>query len=123
MPDVGAESDFQEGRPALVTVRGREVAVVRWRGAFYAVAARCPHMNALLSGGVVCPKLTGGADVGMIELDERVPTLACPWHGWLFDLHTGAPAWDGTYGIRTYRASCEDGRVHVSLDRVRAEPP
>lgn len=117
MDDVGAIGDFGEGRPALVRVRGREVAVVKWKGEIYAVAARCPHMNALLSAGMVGPLLEGGCKVGDISIDPEVPLLVCPWHGWQFDLRTGTSRWDSACRIRTYRTACEGQRVKVSISQ------
>jgi nitrite reductase/ring-hydroxylating ferredoxin subunit len=99
-------------------VRGREVAIVKWNGEIYAVAARCPHMNALLSAGMVGPLLAGGCKVGDISVDSEVPLLACPWHGWQFDLRTGILRWDSTCRIRTYGTACEDQRVKVSISQV-----
>ncbi len=123
MADVGSISDFEEGRPALVKINGGDIAVVKWRGAFYATAARCPHMGAPLCAGIVGPRLKGGCEVGAIEVDEEVPSLGCPWHGWRFDLRTGQSSWDPKYGLRTYRVECDGERVNVSAVPITAAKP
>ena len=43
------------------------------------------------------------------------PVLACPWHGWEFDVRTGRGIRDRTYRARTYRVEIADGRVLVDL--------
>jgi nitrite reductase/ring-hydroxylating ferredoxin subunit len=119
MVDVGSVSDFDEGRLTLVRVHGREIAVVKWRGEFFAIAARCPHMSASFSAGVVSARLVSGCTIGSIEIDEETPMVGCPWHGWQFDLRTGQSAWDKKYSIRAYHAECQGERVCVSLDHRR----
>lgn len=118
MDDVGALSAFKEGKPALVMVGGREVAIVKWRDQIYAVAARCPHMNALLSSGMVAPRLVAKGHAGDTDADYETPLLGCPWHGWHFDLRTGRAQWDASCRIRRYVTECDGDRVRVSVNQI-----
>ncbi len=96
---LGASSDVGR-KPFGARVAGAEV--VCWRdddGALHAGPARCPHLGADLSTGVV--------DRGQ---------LVCPWHGLRF---TGRsrPDWPA---LPTF----DDGvLVWVRLDRIGGEPP
>jgi nitrite reductase/ring-hydroxylating ferredoxin subunit len=76
-----------------VDVDGREIGVFRLGNSFYAYANRCPHQ-----GGPACRgRVTGRVEAVLAEdrtiLEERFSReqfhLACPWHGWEFDLATG----------------------------------
>lgn len=112
--DVGACSDFSERRIRVVEVGDREIGIVRWNGAFYAVNNLCAHQSGPLCAGALSSRLT--ADIpGSMELDDSVPVLACPWHGWEFDVRTGRGIRDRTYRARTYRVEIADGRVLVDL--------
>ena len=85
------------GRPVLVEIAGRRVALVRTADAVHAVAESCPHAGGPLSEGTV----TDGA-------------LTCPYHGWVWDLATGrAPARDTCATI--YPARVEAGEVWIDL--------
>jgi len=70
---VGLRSRFGEGRPTRVRVAGVEVAVFNVGGRLFALRDGCPHMGASLAEGT---------------LDGT--RVTCHWHGWSFDLETGA---------------------------------
>ena len=58
-----------------VNCHGEDVAVFNVDGTFYACSNRCPHAGAPLQGGML-----------------QGTVLACPWHGWRFDLAAGPDA-------------------------------
>lgn len=72
------------GAPGVsVSVQGREIALYRFGGRLFAVAARCPHQ-----GGKLCD-----GEIGDIEdlLDgARTHYVTCPVHKMQFDLASGA---------------------------------
>jgi nitrite reductase/ring-hydroxylating ferredoxin subunit len=86
---------------AVVEVDGRRVAVFRSGERVYAVDAACPH-----------------AGNPLVEGDVLGTTLVCAFHGWRFDLETGA-CLHGEEPLTCYRAELRDGEVWVDLD-VRA---
>lgn len=96
---IGAADDFPEGSATVVTVGGKDVAVFRQKGAFYAIDDRCPHMGASLSGG---------------HVEEGV--VACPWHYWRFRLSDGA--WADNPKVKT---GCY--KVVLAGDQVQLEIP
>jgi nitrite reductase/ring-hydroxylating ferredoxin subunit len=78
---------------------GREAVVVRaGSGDVFAVARACPHEGYPLEEGIVVGE-----------------TITCPWHGWRFDLRSGACLTAGE-DTRTFPVSIEDGDVLVDLD-------
>ncbi len=115
--DVGAVGDFDDRRFRIVAAGGLEVGVLRWRDRFYAVHNRCPHQSGPVCLGVVSGKL-GGAAPGSMEVDEETPVLACPWHGWEFDLDRGRALWDESYAVKTMKVQVRDGRVFVEVGKA-----
>jgi nitrite reductase (NADH) small subunit len=70
---VARVSDVPEGRVIRVEIAGRVLALAHAGGAFHAVADRCPHRGGPLSEGTL-----------------EGCKLTCPWHGWTFDVSSGA---------------------------------
>src|ERR1041385_1380903 len=86
-------------RPVLVELAGRRVALVRTASGIHALDDSCPHAGGPLSEGTV-----------------RGDVLACPYHGWEWELATGAcraPARDACVAV--YAARVTDGEVWVDL--------
>ena len=85
----------RDGR-AVVEVDGAEIAVFVVDGEAHAFANACPHEGNPLH-----------------EADILGDTLTCAYHGWKFDLGTGA-CLVGEEPARVYRARIEDGEVVVT---------
>lgn len=86
-------------RPLRVELGGTAVALVRVGDAVYACRDVCAHRGAPLSGG----KLSG-------------TRLACPWHGWMYDVRTGQCTFPGRgAAVATYPVRVEGGQVWVEL--------
>ena len=79
--------------PIVVTVGDREYRVVEVDGVLHAHVTVCPHSLGPLGA-----------------VDVRVGVIECPWHGYRFDVRTGANL-DG-HGCRLSPAP----RVHVDPD-------
>ena len=84
-----------DGR-AVVEVAGTEIAIFVVDGAAHAFANACPHEGNPLHEGEI--------------LDD---TLTCAYHGWKFDLGTGACLF-GDEPARVYRAEVQNGEVVVT---------
>jgi nitrite reductase (NADH) small subunit len=118
--DVGALDDFEQRRPAVVEVDGREVGILRWEDNVFAVRNICPHMLAPVARGTALALITSD-EQGAPQVDASRPVIVCPWHGWEFDAGTGRAVCQGLhYKLRTYPAEVEDGRVRVMVPRRRA---
>ena len=85
----------RDGR-AVVEADGAEIAVFVVEGEAHAFANACPHEGNPLHEG-----------------DILGDTLTCAYHGWKFDLGTGA-CLVGEEPARVYRARIEDGEVVVT---------
>jgi len=114
--DIGAESDFEGGRPYRMDVDGRALVVVRKGDTFYAVRDTCAHQGARLSNGRV-GGTTLPCEPGSPVLYGRCgEVLTCPWHGWEYDLTTGQTLADPRGArVRSYPAWLEGARVFVEL--------
>ena len=83
-----------DGRGVVTTPEGA-VAVFQVEGRLYAVGNACPH-----------------AGNPLVEGDVLGQTLACAFHGWRFDLETGACLL-GEEPVRTYPVEERDGEIWV----------
>ena len=52
-----------------------------------------------------------------MEVDDETPVLACPWHGWEFELERGRALWDEAYAVKVMPVRIESGRVLLELGR------
>ena len=87
------------GVPRLVEVEGRRIVLVRAGDAVYAIADSCAHKGGPLSEG----KLSG-------------TRLACPWHGWHYDVKTGQCVFPGRgAAVPSYPVEIVNGEIHVEL--------
>lgn len=96
---VGHASDVPEGRGATVELKdGKELALFHVGGEFYAIDNSCPHRGSPLAEGNLC-----GAAV------------ECDWHGWRFDLRTGACLTHASAPVETYEVVVEDGWIKIRI--------
>lgn len=70
---VGKAKDIPRGEGRVFEVNGRQIAVFNCDGAFYAIDNKCEHQGGPLADG---------------DIDGT--TVTCPWHGWVYDVTTGA---------------------------------
>ena len=113
--DIGSLDHFPCERLRIVNIGGRQIGIVRWRDRIHAVNNLCPHQGGPLCRGVLSPRLTA-AEPGEMTLDEFAPVLACPWHGWEFDLRTGRAILDPKVRVRIFPARVAVGRVLVDVN-------
>lgn len=112
--DIGAEADLPEGEAAIVKARGRELAVVRWRGEVYAVRNSCPHQSQSFENGRVSEVVCGGDRLGSLQIRDE-PVIECSWHVWAFRLRDGGCVADPRFRVKRYDVVVEDGRVLVDV--------
>jgi nitrite reductase/ring-hydroxylating ferredoxin subunit len=115
---AGRVEDFTEGRRALVSIENREVFVFERAGRFYAFENVCRHMGGPVGEGVLIGKVEAVLDETGRHLGDRFSTteihIACPWHGWEYDIETGVCAADRRIRLRRYEAVARGGEVYVS---------
>jgi nitrite reductase/ring-hydroxylating ferredoxin subunit len=103
--------EFAPGDRRIIRIDGREIGVFRIdEDRFYAVRNRCPHQGGPLCLGRVTPRIVSERP-GQYRLAEGAPLLACPWHGWHYDMATGQSSVGGDPNARSYPVSVEPGGV------------
>lgn len=81
-------ADFRPDERRIVTVGNRSIGVFRVGDEFYAVRNRCPHQGGPLCLGRVFRRAVSD-EPGRVRYTGEAPLIACPWHGWEYDLATG----------------------------------
>ena len=114
--DVLSVAELAEGRPRVVKVGGREIALVRWRGTIHAVRNVCPHQTQSLTAAIVRADIDGApGQPGELKLREDRPVIVCPFHTWEFSLTTGQCLVDSTLRIKRYDTVVEGDRLLVDV--------
>ncbi len=97
---VGKVSELQPGTCKSVELREVGVALFNIDGTIYALDNTCPH---------------AGGPLGEGNLEGNL--VACPWHGWKFDVQTGTcmknPS--NSWKVPSYEVRETDGLIQVLL--------
>lgn len=101
--EVGEAADWPDGAGRLVHIGAREIGVYRLGEDWYAAKDICPHAGVSLVSGSTAP--------GVL----KEPQVACPAHGWVFDLRTGERVGPFDCSIATYPVRIQDGKVEVGI--------
>ena len=112
--DACAFAELAEGKPSVVKLKGREIAVVRWRDEVHAVRNICPHQTQSFACAHVRPSFRASG-VGQLIHDDSDPVLVCPVHTWSFSLRTGQCTVDDSLRIRRYPTAVEAGRLLIDV--------
>jgi nitrite reductase/ring-hydroxylating ferredoxin subunit len=84
---MGAD-ELAPGEHRVVQVGRREIGIFRVGNEFHALANHCPHQSGPLCRGRAAPLAVASAP-GEVALDPDRVFVACPWHGWEYDVTTG----------------------------------
>jgi nitrite reductase (NADH) small subunit len=95
---IGRVADVPEQGGIEYTVEGRIIAVFRVADRFYALDGICPH---------------AGGPLGQGCLEGTIVT--CPWHGWQFDVSTGAHCLTPHIRQTRYAVRCQGDELQVEL--------
>jgi nitrite reductase/ring-hydroxylating ferredoxin subunit len=91
-------SDVREGSGKSIEINGKFVAIFNVEGNFYAINDTCGHR---------------GGPLGEGELQGN--TVICPWHGWRYDVTTGANELVPDLPTNRYEVKVEGDDVLVNL--------
>jgi nitrite reductase/ring-hydroxylating ferredoxin subunit len=103
---IGRIEDLPPGQCRSVRLGVRRVAVWNVGGTLHAIEDACRHMKATLSTG---------------RLEGNI--LTCAWHGWKYDVTTGAclnPAWAC---VKRFPVKVENGMILVSGEEIPGDDP
>lgn len=99
--EVAPCEELRDGAIYKVEHGDRVVAVVKLDEEYYALDGVCGH-----AGGPLCSG----------EVDREGKILACPWHGWEYDITTGQCLFDDSLKQKMYPLEVRDGHVFVDID-------
>ncbi|TMB18303.1 MAG: Rieske 2Fe-2S domain-containing protein [Deltaproteobacteria bacterium] len=95
---VAEVGDVPPGTGKCVEADGKQIALFNVASAFHAIDNTCLHR---------------GGPLGEGELEGTVVT--CPWHGWQYDVTTGANLDDDTVRVARYEVKLEGGSILVGV--------
>jgi 3-phenylpropionate/trans-cinnamate dioxygenase ferredoxin subunit len=111
--DVCAAADLDPGMMVETTIGERAIVVARSAGGrLHAFSARCLHHGAPLARGRLLAGVEGAAP-GDYRLDGCHEIVKCPWHGYEYELASGAALFDRRRRLRVFTAYERDGRIMV----------
>lgn len=99
MPVVARLDEVPNMGKKLVSVDGQEMLLVNQKGVIYAVEHECPHQGAPMSGAIL-----------------KDTYLACPRHGYRFELKDGSCKEHPDFTLKTWPVRIENGDIIVELD-------
>jgi nitrite reductase/ring-hydroxylating ferredoxin subunit len=91
-------SDLADGSAKVVLLADSEVAVFKIGGEFYAIENECLHR---------------GGPLGEGQLRGQIVT--CPWHGWKYDVSTGALELMPTLKVRRFNVEVRGDDVFIDI--------
>lgn len=112
--EVGRASELPPGERRLVEVKGHSIGLFNVNGEIVAALNLCPHELAPVCRGKV-RGTTLPSPPGEYRWGREGEILACPWHGWEFDLLTGRALADERVRLRRYPVTVEDDTIFVTL--------
>jgi nitrite reductase (NADH) small subunit len=108
-----------EGERQTVDIDGTPVTVFNLGERYVAYVDRCLHQGGpACSGGTLHPLLTASIEPdGEVReyFAEGVRVIACPWHGWEYDLETGEALWNRSRRLRPANVEVEGGDLLIRL--------
>lgn len=106
--------ELPDGERRIVNIGRRSIGVFHVGDRFYAVRNRCPHQGGPLCVGHILGDAV--ADVpGAAAVSYNPLRIACPWHGWEYDLATGQSfLGPSDPGVKSYGVALEPGGALVA---------
>ena len=105
--------EIETGTPYIAKIRSLSVGVFRIGDSFHALLNVCPHRGAPLCEGPQCGT-TAPVDQAQFIYHRENEIVRCAWHGWEFDIKTGAALVDPGVRARTFPVTVEAGGVYVT---------
>ena len=96
--EVAKEADFADNQGKVVEVQGKQIALYKREGKFYALENECKHQGGSLGEGFI---------------EEK--NVVCPLHGWKYNIETGDHAAMPNQKIEIFETKVEDGKVFIDV--------
>lgn len=110
---ICSTDELDVGERIITDIEGREIAVFNVKGEYIAAANYCVHAGGPICEGRVTGTVTAEPDTWEWDWDRDDEIIACPWHGWEFDLLSGKNLSLDKYRLITYETLVRDGEVIV----------
>jgi nitrite reductase/ring-hydroxylating ferredoxin subunit len=113
---VGALSTFEVGVMRIVQIGRRQIGILRREGdVVHALLNVCPHRGAPVCRGTIGGTMLPSAPGELIYANDG-KVLKCPWHGYEFDIETGASLFGIMRGrLRKFPTEVRGGEVFVTI--------
>ncbi|MBX3237067.1 MAG: non-heme iron oxygenase ferredoxin subunit [Nitrospiraceae bacterium] len=95
---VAGTADVKPGSGIVAEVNGKAIAVFNLGDTFYAIDNTCTHRGGPLGEG-----------------DVEGEVVSCPWHGWQFNIKTGACPTNPSAKVTVYETKVEGTDIKVRL--------
>jgi NAD(P)H-dependent nitrite reductase small subunit len=95
---VAGKAEIPPGTGKVVQAGGKTLAVFNCEGTFYAIDNTCKHRGGPLGEGSV-----SGTSV------------TCPWHGWEYDVRSGACAFDPSVKVQSFAVKVQGEDILVAV--------
>jgi nitrite reductase/ring-hydroxylating ferredoxin subunit len=112
---VCARHELSPGDCRIVEVGGRSIGVYNVNGEFHALLNRCPHGGAPLCRGMVSGLSSSEGPGRPVHWTKEGEIVRCPWHGWEYDIATGATVTEPVIRVKTFRVVVDDEDLLVEL--------
>jgi nitrite reductase (NADH) small subunit len=95
---VAGTDDVKPGSGMVAEVNGKTIALFNVEGMYHAIDNTCVHR---------------GGPLGEGDLEGEVVT--CPWHGWQFNVATGACVNNASARVSSYQVQIDGSDIKVLL--------
>lgn len=95
---VAQKSEIPPGTGKVVEVGGKTLAIFNADGTFYAIDNTCKHRGGPLGEGTLAGT-----------------SVTCPWHGWEYDVTSGACSMDPAIKVSTFEVTVQGDDVLVAV--------
>ncbi len=107
-------NQLEEAKPTVFSVQGRSIGLIKSKDKIYAVRNVCPHKGAPVCKGTLRGTMLP-SDPSTFVFGRENQILQCPWHGWEFDLETGATLSGGRGKLTLYPVTLKERSVYLEL--------
>ncbi|MEJ7838781.1 MAG: Rieske (2Fe-2S) protein [Thermomicrobiales bacterium] len=111
---VAKVDELAPGERKLVEIKKHSIGLFNVNGEYIAALNMCPHELAPICRGRVSGT-TLPSKPGEFIWGREGEILACPWHGWEFDLLTGQMLADQRVRIRRYPVTVQGDDIYITV--------
>jgi nitrite reductase/ring-hydroxylating ferredoxin subunit len=121
MPDVFVcrDGELKDGDVRIVDANGVSIGIYRRANRYFAYHNFCAHQGGPACEGVIMPKVVDviapdRTFLGQDFSDDEFH-IVCPWHGWEYQLETGACAANPKFRLRRFDVIEREGGVYICV--------